>query len=279
MKNAEYQEKKRHGTPDFPIQYYRVKSRHPQYVMEPHWHKETEIIRVLSGDFRVFLNNEEYRLSAGDILLVNGGTIHRGEPKRCIYECLVFDLSMLRRQHNDAAQRFLAPLLNDTAEFAPPQYQGDRKVIDALFDTMKNQAPGYELLVYSLLFSLLYQLYRDEAVVPSVKSARTHRTETVAMLLDWIEKHFTEAITLEKLSEISGLSAKYLCRIFKEYTSKTVVRYINELRINHACHLMASGKNSTQAAFDSGFNDLSYFCKTFKAYTGVTPSVYKKEKL
>lgn len=279
MKNAEYLEKKRHGTPDFPIQYYRVKSGHPQYVMAPHWHKEMEIIRVLSGDFRVFLNNEEHRLSAGDILLVNGGTIHRGEPKRCTYECLVFDLSMLRRQHNDAAQRFLAPLLNDTAEFAPPEYKGDRKVIDALFDAMQQEAPGYELLVYSLLFSLLYQLYAEEAVVPSVKSARTHRTETVAMLLDWIEKNFTEPITLEKLSEISGLSAKYLCRIFKEYTSKTVVRYVNELRINHACHEMASGKNSTQAAFDSGFNDLSYFCKTFKAYTGVTPSVYKKEKL
>lgn len=276
MKHAEYLEKKRHGTPDFPMQFYHVKRGHPQYVMAPHWHKEFEIIRVLSGDFRVFLNNVEYRLQAGDILLVVGGSLHRGEPKRCTYECLVFDLSMLRR-HNDAVQRFLAPLLNASAEIATPHYQGDRAVIDALFETAQAQATGYELKVHSLLFGLLHQLYAEGCIVPSVKSARTHQTETVAHLLDWIEKNFTEPISLEKLSEVSGLSAKYLCRVFKEYTSKTVVRYINELRINHACHEIASGKNSTQAAFDSGFNDLSYFCKTFKAYTGFTPTEYKKQ--
>ena len=58
MKNSEFLEKKQHGTPEFPIQYYFVKSGHPQYVMPPHWHKEFEIIRVLSGDFRVFLNRK-----------------------------------------------------------------------------------------------------------------------------------------------------------------------------------------------------------------------------
>ena len=279
MKNSEFLEKKQHGSPEFPIQYYYVKSGHPQYVMPPHWHKEFEIIRVLSGDFRVFLNNVEYRLKGGDVLLVNGGALHRGEPKRCAYECLVFDLSMLRRQHNDAVQRFLAPLINASAEIGRPLYQGDRNIINALFEAMKEPTPGVELKVYGQLFSLLYQLYSEDCIVPAVKSAHAHQTETVAKILDWIEKNYTEPITLEKLAEISGLSAKYLCRIFKEYTSKTVIRYVNELRINHACHEMASGKNSTQAAFDSGFNDLSYFCKTFKAYTGVTPSAYKKEKM
>jgi AraC-like DNA-binding protein len=142
---------------------------------------------------------------------------------------------------------------------------------------MKEPTPGVELKVYGQLFSLLYQLYNEDCIVPAVKSARTHQTETVAKLLDWIEKNYTEPITLEKLAEISGLSAKYLCRIFKEYTSKTVIRYVNELRINHACHEMASGKNSTQAAFDSGFNDLSYFSKTFRIHKGKTPRQYRTE--
>lgn len=69
----------------------------------------------------------------------------------------------------------------------------------------------------------------------------------------------------------SLLCRKYLCRIFKEYTGKTVVDYINELRIDNACHEMTvKGMSVTRAAYDSGFNNLSYFCKVFKHYKGVT---------
>lgn len=79
------------------------------------------------------------------------------------------------------------------------------------------------------------------------------------------------------LSSISGFSEKYLCRIFKEYTSKTPITYINELRIEKACNEMGiNKKNITYAAYESGFNDLSYFCRTFKKYKNITPKEYIK---
>ena len=54
-KYADYIERKRHGKPDFPIQYYDVDEHHPQYIMVPHWHKEWEFIRVLDGEFPINL--------------------------------------------------------------------------------------------------------------------------------------------------------------------------------------------------------------------------------
>ena len=96
-------------------------------------------------------------------------------------------------------------------------------------------------------------------------------------MLDKIEADFDEDITLTELAELAGLNEKYLCRIFKDYTEKTIIEYIHEIRIENACYEMSvTGNNITRAAFDSGFNDLSYFSKTFKKLKGISPTEYKK---
>ena len=84
-------------------------------------------------------------------------------------------------------------------------------------------------------------------------------------LLRWLQQNFTEPLRLNTLAEHCGLSEKYLCRLFKEYTAKTPIEYITDLRIEHACiEMTARQKSITEAAFNSGFNDVSYFCKVFK---------------
>ena len=107
-------------------------------------------------------------------------------------------------------------------------------------------------------------------------SALTNKSlKTVTLLLDWIDNNLSEPISLSRLSEITGLSEKYICRIFKLYTSRTVSDYVNERRIEKACIEMEK-KSITEAAFSSGFNELSYLCKLFRRYKGTTPSEYRK---
>ncbi len=278
MKYIDYIERKRHGAPDFPIQYYNLDSSHPQYIMVPHWHKEFEIIRVLEGVFPIYLNSTEMRLEKGDILLVPGGSLHGGEPQGCYYECLVFDLSLLRRGRKDVVETYIAPLINAAVMLDRPLADGEvAETCRALFAAMKEGAPYYEMAVCGLLFRLMSQLYSGGYIRPLQRLQHNQQAKTVTGLLDWIEENFADPITLEMLAEVSGLSAKYLCRIFKEYTGKTVIDYINELRIDNAAYeISVKGISITRAAYDSGFNDLSYFCKVFKRYKGVTPRAYKK---
>ena len=281
MKHADFFELKRHGSPDFPIQYYYVDSSNPQYIMVAHWHKEFEIIRVLEGEFRVFLNNVEYRLGAGDVLFVECGCLHRGEPDDSVYECVVFDLNMLCRNQNDAAARLISPLINSSVGISGILAKSDGeiyKTVNSLFATLCEKKQYYELETYSLLFKLFSQLYSKNTFISGATPSHSGKIDTIIQLLGWIEKNLTEAITLDMLSAFSGLNKKYLCRVFKEYTSKTVVNYINELRIENACYeISVKGKTITRAAFDSGFNDLSYFCKVFKKHKGITPREYKKQ--
>ena len=125
---------------------------------------------------------------------------------------------------------------------------------------------------------LFYELYRSGHIFKSSGVAVDKSMQTVMTLLKWIDKHYSERITLSEIAEAVGLSEKYVCRIFKEYTSKTIMDYVNEIRIERAC-VEIGAKSITEAAFNCGFNDLSYFCKTFKKYKNTTPSQYKKDVL
>ncbi len=280
MKTFAFNEKIQRGSPAFPIQIYHVTEAHPQYYMPLHWHREFEIIRVLSGHFTVHLNNAETRTRPGDIVLISSGVLHHGVPEDCVYECIVFDLNMLRKHHNDVASRYLLPLLAGDVGISRVLNSGDTRLhalIDSLFDILQAQTAYYELTVFSLLFALFGELYSETLLIPTPKTKKAgHQTEVIAGLIDWMETHYAQPVTLGELAERAGINDKYLCRLFREYTGCTPIDYLNRLRVEGACYEMAvNGRSVTEAAFDSGFNDLSYFSRTFKKYKGMTPKEYR----
>ena len=282
MKYAEFIERKKHGSPEFPIQHYLVNKNHPQYFMRSHWHREFEIIRVMRGVFNLHLNNCEYTLEGGDIIFAPGTCLHSGVPKNCVYECFVFDAGMLCANKNLVIGEFFSSIANSRASFKNLIDRDDTEIhtlISHLSYAMTKKEALYELDVYSILYKFFSHLYNKGYITLKEKSSINKQTEAILGLIDWIEKNFTEQISLDTLSQVSGFTKKYLCRIFKEYTSKTPIEYINELRIENAASVMSrQGATITDAAFESGFNDLSYFCKIFKRVKGISPGQYKKEK-
>ncbi len=275
-------EKTQRGYSDFPIQFYGVTETHPRYEMPLHWHKEFELIRVLSGTFHLFLQNKEYVMYPGDVALVSCGALHRGTPDHCAYECIVFDLNMLRRYPGDKVSTLLSAIKNGEVSALGYYPHGSRdfcKMIHALFDCLRNEVPYYEFTVYGLLYGIFGALYRENAVqTVSSSPLRNRKADTMRLLLNWIEVHFREPITLRQLAEIAGVNEKYLCQLFKDFTDYTPIDYINKLRVDQALQEIQENHLSvTEAAFESGFNDLSYFSRTFKKYKGHSPSFYKKQ--
>ena len=287
MKNTEYNEKKRHGTADFPIEYYYVASEHPQYIMPLHWHTEFEIIHVISGGFTLYIDNIKYEMQKTDFAFIGCGMLHRGVPlsngqgtdNNCTYECIVFDLNMLRSKAAGTLDSYIIPLLSRVCEVKSPYHNNNNimyTVIDAIFKTISNKSDYYELDVLSLLYRCFSLLYSEGYISASVQSrCNLHHAEIITELLDWIDTHYNEQITLSDLAVVSGYKEKYLCRFFKDYTSLTPIDYINRVRIDNACReLLHYGCSVTEAAFNNGFNDLSYFSKKFKLYMGMTPREY-----
>ena len=280
MKRMDFIEKKRHGTPEFPIEFYHLSADHPRYIMNAHWHKEFELIRVLEGSLILYLGNMRYNLTKGNIFAVAGGVLHRGEPKNCIYECLVFDPHMLHHSQNYIPQKYISPITDLQISIPQPFLENEQlqSTANTLFELMSARPPFYELEIYSHLFSLFSWLYRANQLKTTVNTPQASKSQTIMNLMSWLEQNFAEPLQLETLAKRTGLSQKYLCRIFKEYTSKPPMEYVTDLRIENACTQMTMLKKSiTEAAFNSGFNDLSYFCKVFKRLKGITPREYKRQ--
>lgn len=282
MKYTELIEKIKHGSDDFPLQYYYQYDGVWQYVMPLHWHREFEILHIVSGEFKLYLSNVEYILKPGDIAFIGCGILHRGEPIDCVYQCTVFDLNMLRRRSNDRlSPQLLSVISGDTQVecFLNDKESELYKTVIRLFDNLREHKEFFEFAVFGELFNMFSLLFKSGRAKKAEKSKRTaHKADTMATIVSWIEEHYAEHISLKQLAAICGMNEKYLCHLIKEYTDSTPIEYINKLRIESACHEMTvNHKTVTEAAYESGFNDLSYFSRTFKRLKGVTPKQYSMQ--
>ena len=281
MHYIKYKEIKHHGTADFPAGYYHVTESHPQYAMPYHWHEELELIHIISGTFHVTINETTRNAVPGDILLVNSGGLHGGTPYDCVYECLVFPVSLLSSQ--TYASEFLNRL--DRQDLILDEYfpAGEdtaiHSLLERLFALMQDSDEGGKLQSLGLLYQFMGLLLQDSRYTASDKSnLSTHRNiYLLKNVLNYIEALYTEKITLHELARTAGMSSKYFCHFFSEMTGRTPIDYVNYYRVERACCLLAGiGHSITDIAMLCGFNDVSYFTRTFKKYKGISPGQYLK---
>ena len=122
-------------------------------------------------------------------------------------------------------------------------------------------------------------IFSNHYYLESITRARRDykRILQLKQVLDFIEHNYTGALTLKQLSASVSMSPKYFCRFFSEMTHQTPMDYLNRQRIERACYEISTTDDSiTDIAYRNGFNDLSYFIRTFKKYKGTTPGKYKK---
>lgn len=95
--------------------------------------------------------------------------------------------------------------------------------------------------------------------------------------LAYIDSHLTEPFTEGDLASLSGQSPSAFSRSFRRHTGMALVRYVNRLRINFACHLLMSKSEMsiTDICFSAGFNNISNFNRQFLAQKGMAPSRFR----
>ena len=108
MRSLRDRESMQRGSPDYPLDYYLIDRNHPRYEMPYHWHAETELLHVISGQFSMTIDEETFLLAAGDAVYIAPGRLHGGKPENCVYECIVFDMHQLMKTN-----AFCRPLMTD----------------------------------------------------------------------------------------------------------------------------------------------------------------------
>jgi len=95
----------------------------------------------------------------------------------------------------------------------------------------------------------------------------------------FIEAHFQKNIDVNEVAELCHLTTAAFCRYFKRSTHYTFTDFLNQYRINQSKKFLLQDMTVTEACYESGFGNISYFNKTFKKFIGENPSNFKKKHL
>lgn len=281
MQYINYQESRQRGTADFPLEYHHVSPSHPQYIMSLHWHVEFELIRILKGTLQLTIDEEEFLVSSGMFIFIPAGVLHAGMPDHCEYDCLVFDMNILMNK-NDSCCRLIRMITEHEVE---PQYiypesdQDFHRIIWDMFDAVASRKKGYQMIALGSLYQMIGTIFSESRYhhTSDLYSRHHRRILQLKQALEFIEASYNMPLTLDEIAHSVNMSPKYFCKFFQEMTHRTPIDYLNYYRIERACYqLLTTEQSITDVAYSSGFNDLSYFIKTFKRYKGTTPRRYLK---
>lgn len=279
-------EKASRGTPDFPFRFYSFKTELVNVTY--HWHPEIEMVYLEKGEFTVTINNESFRAFSGDIILVNGGELHAinendGETR---FSSAVFYPQLLDFDRKNPFQRSILEPIKKGKLCMPRRlsagddcYNEVKKQFLRIMEAEKTDFPYAEQMI--ALYEILLVLHKEgKLFFSSSDLGETENIEKVKNVIAYIDEHISEKITLRELANCANMSEKYFCSFFSRQTGTTPIEYVNRLRIEKACELLKTHKMSvTDAAFETGFESLSYFIRRFKKQMGISPSQYKKQNL
>lgn len=281
MHDLDRNEDRPRGTYEFPFEFHHIDSSHPSYVMSYHWHVEYEIIRILEGTLTVTLDEKSFTAHPNDVIFVHSGILHSGIPENCVYQCIVFDINPFLKSSSLFAE-YIQKITHQEI-FVFQHFTGEHteilQTVSSLFDSIWQKKPGYEMVVFGQFYHFFGTVFGNHYYLEGQSIARRdyRRILQLKQVVEFIEKNYSTPITLQQLSASVSMSPKYFCRFFSEMTHETPMDYLNRQRIEQACYQLATTDDSiTEIAYRTGFNDLSYFIRTFKKYKGITPGKYKK---
>lgn len=265
------------GTFSFPMEFYRVDVTHPRYEMPFHWHMQHELICVHSGTLHLSVDGIPICLKQGDAMLIADEAVHGGTPVDCVYECAVFDLDRFLPD-SGTCRREIEQLLSSGIKlqaFLAAETKAAVLAVQLFQESHKNQN-GYEFLITGLLWQLIGTILRDKSYQP-IGDERSEKAEQIKAVLRLIRTNYSEKLTLRDLAAVASLEPKYFCRIFRRITGRTPVNYLNYYRIECASELLCTTHRSiTEIALACGFNDVSYFNRSFRLYKGMTAGAFRK---
>jgi len=139
--------------------------------------------------------------------------------------------------------------------------------------------PHFEQLIELLqIFQILATAkeYQELNSRPIANISLLKEQKRMHHIYHYIETHYQDAINVHEIAALVHLTTAAFCRYFKKSTHLTFTDFLNQYRINQAKKLLLYDKNVTETCYESGFENLSYFNKTFKKLTGENPSLFKK---
>lgn len=236
---------------------------------EANWHENLEIQYCIKGSGSVLLDGKIYPFYKNNFAVVNSNTIHyTGTDSELAYDCIIISTSFCKQTGFPLSNLNLEPII-------------ENKKITEIFFALKEvyfdlSTPYRKAKLNNLLLQLLLELAENHNIEESSIAEKNKSYENVKLAILYIRDNYHKKITLDEIAKSAFCDKYTLCKDFKKYTGQTVFQSLNNYRCIKAIDYLSAGYTVAETAANCGFDNFSFFTKTFKTYIGKLPSEYKK---
>lgn len=288
--DQEQKEIKSHGSYEFPvlISYERL-SYFDTGGFPWHWHPEIELTLILSGDMEYQVNDNIYCLKEGEGLFCNTNVLHSGheyQSEDCSYLSVTFHPRILYGYSSSVMQnKYMNHILKSPSLASicfTPEESWRKRVLEKLgvIHMLDQTHPASEeIQIQIALLQIWQEIYEHVEAKESGYSENGRDTERIRRIMEYIQKHYGEKITLEDLAGQVHLCRSESCRLFKRYMNQSMFEYLLDYRVERSLELLRqSSLDVTQIAGQVGFENPGYYSRIFKRKMGCTPLEYRKSR-
>ena len=248
--------------------------------LQRHSHTRFEITFIEAGSGEYTTDSGSHPMVQGDMFIFSGNEFHCitqvGEAGLTITN-LHFEPTLLsERLREEYPNLFFSHSPLFCNRIPAHSNKALRRSFFAVKREITQKETAYETAIASelhLLFLELIRHHRYAAETPVLQ-------ENLAKIPAYIDRHFSDPLTLEQLAGMAGISPHYFSGLFKKVFSISLWDYILSKRVEHAIHLILTDgeRNMLEIAALCGFNNTANFNKQFKRLTGMTPTQYRRSK-
>ena len=246
-----------------------------------HGHSFLELVYVMEGHALHQLGAETSSVTAGDYFIVDIGSYHRylETENFIIVNCLFAPEYMDRMRRGSPS---VSALLEQRQLGAALSHPADRMYHDAdgsirrLFEDMEREyklkEAGYQEIIRCHVTEVLVHAVRLAA--SAEKNTQLH--PAAAAMAEYLYEHYAEPLSLDALSEKLGYTPQYLSALFHRETGASLSAYLQKLRVERSCRLLAETRLAVSAiAQEVGYCDLKHFNAIFRRFIGLSPREYR----
>jgi len=220
---------------------------------------------VLSGSLKMtFENGLEYVAKENDIILQRKGDVYRLESVDCDYSEYIV-VSYVTNESDESIEN-----LPEDRIFSPEHKRRYRDAFERAAHVFASSGICYEPLLRALVQEILCYIIRE-----NYPRSLSNADSPAAFAKYYIEEYYDRSITSSDIASVAGCSASHLRMLFKSAYGESPIHYLNRIRVEHAKEMLASNLfRLDEIATACGFQNVYYFSRVFKEYTGVSPGKY-----
>lgn len=238
-----------------------------------HTHPFCEIMFVLSGSGTVTINETEYEVSKGDIIVYNPDASHAESTtgdngiELAFFGITNFKIGNLPSDY--ILDENTSPILHTGADAQEYEFY-----FMSLVKEVASDKPYNEIFSKYLARLIMIGILR----LANISEAKFVTNGIFTRIHNYLNNHFTEIESMDAICEELKISKYYLSHVFKKYMGKPPMQYVASKRIAYAKKLLQeTDLSATEIGEMCGYKDHVLFFKSFKKQEGITPIAFRKK--